>query len=101
VEYNKKNMLQGFLLKNSIPETSNNLGIFMGYYILTNEARQYLKPYYSSVIEDFFRKALKEEKTIGIFSHSGMWIDVGTKQNYQRLVDSYENGEFEMKTVLC
>ena len=100
VEYSKDNILRGFLPKNSVPETSNKLGIFMGYYILTNEARQYLKPHYSSVIEEFFREALKEEKTIDIFTHSGMWIDVGTNENYRSLVDSYKNGEFKMGTVL-
>jgi NDP-sugar pyrophosphorylase family protein len=100
VEYNPGNKLIDFHRKNSIPKTSNNIGIFMGYYILSNSARQYLKPHYSSVIEDFFRKALQKNKPIDVYTHSGMWIDVGTNENYQRLRESYQKGEFEMESML-
>ncbi|MCK4892362.1 MAG: hypothetical protein KAT07_00275, partial [Calditrichia bacterium] len=74
--------LIGFLLKEMEPDPDDLTGIFMGYYILTPEARSYLKLEFSSVVSDFFQIALREDKKINIYLHQGIWIDIGTKENY-------------------
>ena len=82
VRYNEKDELIGFLLKEMEPDPDDLTGIFMGYYILTPEARSYLKLEFSSVVSDFFQIALREDKKINIYLHQGIWIDIGTKENY-------------------
>lgn len=82
VRYNDKQEVSGFLLKEMEPNPKDLTGIFMGYYILAPEARKYLKPEFSSVVSDFFQIALREEKKINIFLHQGLWIDIGTQENY-------------------
>jgi len=100
VRYNKDNQLSGFFLKNSKPETHELTGIFMGYYILTPAARAYLKPVFSSVISDFFQKALRENKRIDIFLHHNIWIDIGTVKNYQYATQLISRGKINLDMIL-
>ncbi len=82
VTYDEDRALTGFLKKGeTIPKEAKS-GIFMGYQILSERARKYLTPQYSSIIEDLFLKALEKKIKISVYVHTGNWYDLGTKQNY-------------------
>jgi NDP-sugar pyrophosphorylase family protein len=100
IRYNTKNKLIGFLLKQMEPEPKDLTGIFMGYYILTPEARSYLKMEFSSVVSDFFQIALQEGKKIDIYLHHGSWIDIGTQENYAYANRLISEGELVIQSLL-
>jgi len=82
VTFNEDQVLTGFLKKGETIPRRVKTGIFMGFQILSERARQYLKPYYSSIIEDLYLKAVEGGIKISVYVHTGNWFDLGTKQNY-------------------
>jgi len=100
VRYNDKKELVGFLLKEMKPDPGELTGIFMGYYILTPEARGFLKPEFSSVVNDFFQNALREKKKINIYLHQGSWIDIGTQENYSYATRIISEGKIVIDKLL-
>jgi mannose-1-phosphate guanylyltransferase len=82
VTFNEDQVLTGFLKKGETIPRRVKTGIFMGFQILSERARQYLKPYYSSIIEELYLKAVEGEIKISVYVHTGNWFDLGTKQNY-------------------
>jgi NDP-sugar pyrophosphorylase family protein len=100
VRYNEKDKLAGFLLKEMEPNHGDKTGIFMGYYILTPEARSYLKPKFSSVISDFYQIALQEGKLIDIYLHQGIWIDIGTQKTYAYASDIISERKLSIDSLL-
>jgi len=100
VRYNEERELIGFLLKDMEPDPRDLTGIFMGYYILTPEARSYLKMEFSSVISDFFQIALREEKKVNIYLHHGTWVDIGTQENYAFANRLISEGKIVLNTLL-
>ncbi|GAB4367181.1 MAG: hypothetical protein Kow0042_07620 [Calditrichia bacterium] len=100
VLYDKNFNLKGFLPKGKQPPEDMTTGIFTGYQILTPEARRYLQPVPSSVIDAFYRQALREGKQIAIYPHSGQWIDLGTKENYRSAVQQVKRGEIDLSIFI-
>jgi len=100
VRYNEKDELIGFLLKGMEPDPNDLTGIFMGYYILTPEARSYLKLEFSSVVSDFYQIVLREDKKIKIYLHQGIWIDIGTQENYANASRLISEGELVTNALL-
>lgn len=91
--FDAENNLAGFLKKNDAIPSPYQSAIFTGYQILTPQARAYLKPVNQSVIEELYKRALKEGKTVKVYPFSGRWIDVGTKEFYHSLVEKVRSGE--------
>ena len=90
VTFNEDQVLTGFLKKGETIPGRVKTGIFMGFQILSERARQYLKPYYSSIIEDLYLNALRNGYKISVYIHQGIWYDLGTKQNYKDFLESIE-----------
>ncbi|MFQ5584227.1 MAG: NDP-sugar synthase [Calditrichia bacterium] len=96
VVYARENHLRGFLKRNQpIPEDYHS-GIFTGFQILTPEARHYLKPEPQSIMSAFYRRAMEEGKDIQIYTFNGVWIDLGTKDQYLAFKNSLENHQVNL-----
>jgi mannose-1-phosphate guanylyltransferase len=98
--YNHDQRLLDILLKGQAINKTGQTGIFMGYHILTPQARDYLKPIFSSVIEDFYRPALRENKKILVYPHQGTWIDIGSKEQYFHILERLDRGELPIQQLL-
>jgi mannose-1-phosphate guanylyltransferase len=57
---------------------------FEGIHLLSTEAVGYLRPIFSSVIDDLYIKAIKSGRKIGAFFHDGYWNDLGTMERYSQ-----------------
>jgi len=88
VTFNEDQKLTGFLKRGEIIPRGAKTGIFMGYQILTEKARQFLKPQFSSIIEDLYLKALEEIIEISVYVHTGSWYDLGSHQNYFNFLET-------------
>jgi NDP-sugar pyrophosphorylase family protein len=91
-----KNKLTSFKLRNEIPEPEEKTAIFMGYHILTPQARKYLKPIFSSIITSCYYQVLKANQYINVYIHNGLWIDVGTREKYLDILDLIEKGKIHL-----
>ena len=100
VQYDARHILAGFQQKDNMPSGQIQTGIFMGYYILTSDARKYLHPHRSSVITRFFMEALKKHLSVPVYVHEGTWIDIGTKENYDTVLRLYQNGRINLDRFL-
>jgi len=98
--YDHNRRLIDILPKGQRINESGQTGIFMGYHILSPQARGYLKPFFSSVIEDFYRPALQENKKISVYPHQGCWIDIGSKENYFQILQDLDKGELNIQQLL-
>jgi NDP-sugar pyrophosphorylase family protein len=85
--------LTGFKLRNEIPDPAEKTAIFMGYHILTPQARKYLKPIFSSIITSCYYPVIKANQFINVYIHNGLWIDVGTREKYLYALDLIEKGK--------
>jgi mannose-1-phosphate guanylyltransferase len=100
LSFNKNNILLDILPKSSKLDDHDRTGIFMGYHILNPQARGYLKPVFSSVIEDFYRPALRKKEKISVYPHHGTWIDLGSKEHYFRTLELLNNGELTIQQFI-
>ncbi|MEJ2048861.1 MAG: nucleotidyltransferase family protein [Calditrichota bacterium] len=90
ITYDNDQMLTGFLKKGQAVANGVNTGIFMGFQLLSEKSQNFLKPYYSSIIEDLYLNALRNGYKISVYIHQGIWYDLGTKQNYKDFLESIE-----------
>jgi mannose-1-phosphate guanylyltransferase len=91
VTYDNDQMLTGFLKKGQAAAKGVNTGIFMGFQLLSEKSQHFLKPYYSSIIEDLYLYALRNGYRIPVYLHKGIWYDLGTKQNYMKFLKNIEH----------
>ncbi len=92
VVYDEAHRLAGFLpRRNPLPDGLFT-GIFMGYAILTPQARRYLAPHPQSVIDALYRPALENGEPIWVFPYDGAWFDVGDKESYLRIRQLVQQG---------
>jgi NDP-sugar pyrophosphorylase family protein len=98
--FDKKELLIDILPKGSEIDSPNLTGIFMGYHILTPQARRYLKPKFSSVIEDFYRPALRKRMKITVYPYHGTWIDLGSREHYFDILERLKNGELNIQQLI-
>jgi mannose-1-phosphate guanylyltransferase len=99
VKYSKDMRLTGFTRKGIEENVSGPAGIYTGFQILSREARSYLKAEHSSVIERFYRPALREDKTISIYQHNGFYIDFGTKSQYLKTLQNLKSGKLKLESL--
>ncbi len=88
---------RGFLGKGNPPTPEMQTGIFMGYQILTPEARQYLQPVFSSIITDFYLPALQKQQPLTVYVHRGEWVDLGTSDLYHQVNHRIRNQELVLE----
>ncbi len=100
VVFDGENNLRGFLARNEKIPAALHSGIFIGYHILTPEARTHLSPKPQSIITEFYSRALQEGKPLKIYPFSGKWIDVGTEAFYLSLRKKIQDGEINLATFL-
>ena len=74
VYWDNNNILKGF----GAEKLGENLGMFTGIQILEPLVFNYLKPKFSSIINDFYVEGRKDGVKIGCFEYSGKWFDMGT-----------------------
>ncbi len=98
VVFDEENNLHGFLAKNEKIPPSLHSGIFIGYQLLTPEARRYLSQTPQSIITEFYSRALQGDKPLKIYPFNGRWIDVGTEAFYLSLRKKIQNGEINLET---
>jgi len=98
--FNKKEQLVDILPKSSKIDSHQQTGIFMGYHILTPQARSYLKPIFSSVVEDFYRPALRQGRKIAVYPHHEIWIDLGSREHYFNILDRLNRGELNFQQLI-
>ncbi len=100
VKYTSQNELAGFLdFGEALPENLLT-GIYMGYQILSPQARRYLRPEFQSVINRFYKKAIEQQKKINIYPFLGSWIDVGTESFYHSIREQIKHGELDLKKFM-
>ncbi len=100
VKYTAQNGLAGFMdLGEPLPENFLTC-IFMGYQVLSPQARHYLRPEFQSVINRFYKKAIEQQKRINIYPFLGTWIDVGTASFYHIFREQIRLGEVDLKTFM-
>jgi len=92
--------LTGFMRKNEMPKISQKTAIFMGYQILTPQARNYLKPTFSSIMKDFYYPAVKQNQNVSVYIHNGKWFDMGNKENYLETIRFIETKKINLNTLL-
>lgn len=92
IHYTKDMRLKSILPRGSRLPSSGFTGIFTGFHILSAETRKLLKPRFSSVIDDAYRRLLENEEQVGIFEHKGRWLDIGTEERYKNIYMEIENG---------
>jgi NDP-sugar pyrophosphorylase family protein len=100
VKYSDDRKLIGFLSRNKAPDTISRTGIFMGFYLLSPESREYLQADFSSVINTLFRKAIQDDKPVAVYQYTGQWIDIGTYNNYLRFLSACQSRKFDLKMFL-
>ncbi len=88
---------RGFLGKGNPPGEKMQTGIFMGYQILTPQARKYLRPEFSSIITDFYLPALAEEQPLSVYVHRGEWVDLGTGDLYHQVNSRIKKREIALE----
>jgi mannose-1-phosphate guanylyltransferase len=96
VQYDARHRLAGFQQKDNLPSGQTQTGIFMGYYILTPAAREFLHPHRSSVVTRFFMEAVNQDLFVPVYIHEGTWIDIGTKENYDTVLRLYQSGRINL-----
>jgi len=100
VKYTAQNGLAGFMdIGEPLPENFLT-GIFMGYQVLSPQARRYLRPEFQSVINRFYKKAIEQQKRINIYPFLGTWIDVGTASFYHTFREQIRLGEVDLKKFM-
>lgn len=96
VVYDEENNLRGFLARDEKIPASLHSGIFIGYHLLTPEARRHLSPAPQSIITKFYSRALQDGKPVKIYPFNGKWIDVGTESFYLTLREKIKDGEINL-----
>jgi mannose-1-phosphate guanylyltransferase len=99
VKYSEDMKLKGFTHKGIEENVSSPVGIYTGFQILSRQARDYLKAEYSSVIESFYRPALRDGKSISIYRHKGFYIDFGTKSQYLKTLQDIKSGKLKLESL--
>ncbi len=92
--------LSGFIRKNEVPKIGKKTAIFMGYQILTPQARNYLKPTFSSIMKDFYLPAVKQNQNVSVYIHNGKWFDVGNKEKYLETIRFIETKKINLNNLL-
>jgi mannose-1-phosphate guanylyltransferase len=98
--YDNNNLLTGFLKKEEKDTSKYKTAIFIGYQILSPDSRQYLSPFFSSIIDDLYIKAIENNEKIAIYQHKGVWLDVGTKSQYLEIKEKFETGIFNIQSFM-
>lgn len=100
VTYNEAHRLTGFLPSGKLAPSTVPTAIFMGYAILTAEARRYLSPEPQSVVEALYIPAIRDGHTIAVYPFTGQWMDVGTQEFYIALKKELELGRITLDSFL-
>lgn len=100
IHYSDKMEMLDILPKGSRLPERGFTGIFTGFQVLSPEARKMLKPSFSSVIDEVYRKLLKKKEPVGILEHTGLWLDIGTRERYEDVQRKVEKGTISLKTIL-
>jgi len=100
VLFDDEGRIHGFLRKGDAPPANLHTGIFTGYQILSPTARQYLQPAFSSVIEKFYQPAIRNGENICAYRHTGKWIDLGTKEQYLKLLNALNSGMYHIRDFI-
>lgn len=100
LQFDRNEILVDILPKGSEIGSHSPTGIFMGYHILTPQARGYLKPVFSSVVEDFYRPALRKKEKIAVYPHHGTWIDLGSKEHYFHILERLNKEELNIQQLI-
>jgi len=98
--FDEEERLVDILPKSSEIDSQQQTGIFMGYHILTPQARSYLKPLFSSVVEDFYRPALRQKRKIVVYPHQETWIDLGSREHYFNILERLNKGELNFQQII-
>lgn len=100
VLYDNEGRIHGFLRKGETPPPGLHSGIFTGYQILSPAARRYLQPVFSSVIDAFYRPAIRNGETVCAYLHTGKWIDLGTREHYLKLMNDLNTGMYHIRDFI-
>lgn len=100
VVFDTRNRLRGFVNGDAAVPADCSTGIFTGYHILSPEARAYLKPVRQSVMANFYFPAIEKALAVGVYRHSGTWIDLGTKSRYLEVRGRIRSGELPLSKFL-
>ncbi len=92
--------LTGFMRKNEVPKIGQKTAIFMGYQILTPQARNNLKPTFSSIMKDFYYPAVKQNQNVSVYIHNGKWFDVGNKEKYLEVIRFIETNKINLNNLV-
>lgn len=95
----KKNLREFMVKKQEIPRRWQS-GIFIGYQVLSPEARAYLKSEKQSIISRFYMEALKAGEPLKVMLFHGQWIDIGTEKYYYSFVDKVKSHEIDLKDFM-
>ena len=100
VLYDDNCRIRGFLRKGETPLPDLHTGIFTGYQILSPAARRYLQPVFSSVIDAFYQPAIRNNETVCAYLHTGKWIDLGTREQYLKLLNTLASGMYHIRDFI-
>jgi len=64
--------------------------MFTGIHVLSPKVFDFLKPRFSSIISDFYQKALVQRKNISGYDFTGFWSDAGTPAGFARSLDRFK-----------
>ncbi len=73
---------------------------FAGIHLLTGRIFKYLPEGESSIIKDFYIKALGEGENIRAVIWDGLWLDAGTKERFMDTKAAIESGEINLPSYL-
>ncbi len=99
VKYSADKKLRGFTHKGIPEDYPGPMGIYMGFQVLSFDARRYLKEEFSSVIETFYRNAVAANKAVSVFEHPGYYTDFGTKSQYMQTLEELKEGRLDIETL--
>lgn len=85
-----KNTLVGFKEKPEIPFV-----VSMGIYSVSRKAIEYIPDGQYFGFDMLMKQFLKRNIEVGIFEHTGYWMDIGRPEDYEHAVKDIENGIFK------
>jgi len=99
VSYDNSHQLRRFNLRGHEIANDFNSAIFIGYQVLTPQARKLLSVENQSVITALYKNAIKT-LDVGVYCFRGEWIDIGTKAFYEGLVKEVREGRKSLSHFL-
>jgi len=94
----KNGKLIGF--GNKIDNTQTEPAMFTGIHLLSKRVFDYLPKGKSSIISDFYIKALEKGEKILTIKYDGLWLDLGTREKYLKIKDEIENRQILLPDYL-